>query len=206
VKVGLVDDHPVFRQGLRAVLESQPDIQVIGEASDAKQGYQLAEQRPDVMVVDVRLPGTDGIEATRELRRRAPRCRVLMLSMCDDREYVARAIAAGASGYLLKRAGAEEVLNAIREVARGACPLPAGWTIESLQRQSSDNPLSTLSQRESEVFRLLVRGFTNRDVSRELCISVKTVETHRANIHRKLDVHSVAALLHFAARHGLIEQ
>jgi two-component system, NarL family, response regulator NreC len=203
-RVALVDDHPLFRQGLRTLLEHEDDLCVVGEAENARQAYELAEaQKPDVIVLDMSLPGVDGVAATRELQRRVPGGRVLILSMHDEKYLVSRAIAAGASGYAIKTEPPERVVDAVRRVARGERYLAP--QIERLEEAPADaGPLGTLSQREREVFQLLIRGFSNQRAAKELCISVKTVETHRTHIHRKLGVHSVAELIRFAARHGLL--
>jgi DNA-binding NarL/FixJ family response regulator len=203
-RVALVDDHPLFREGLRTLLEREEDIVVVGEADSARQAYELAEsKRPDVIVLDMSLPGVDGVSATRELTRRLPGGRVLILSMHDERYLVSRALAAGATGYASKSQPPETVLEAVRCVARGERYI--GPEIDPVEVQPEDEgPIGPLSEREREVFHLLVRGFSNQRVAKELCISVKTVETHRTHIHHKLGVHSVAELLRFAARHGLL--
>jgi DNA-binding NarL/FixJ family response regulator len=204
-RIALIDDHPLFRQGLRALLEHEEDLEVIGEADDARHGYELAEARhPDVIVVDLSLPGVDGIGATRELKRRLPASRVLMLSMHDEPDLVSRALAAGAVGYAVKTESPADVLAAVRATARGQRYLTASVSRTALDTVPSDDPLAILSQREREVFHLLVRGFSNQRVAKELCVSIKTVETHRTHIHHKLGVHSVAELLRFAGRHGLL--
>jgi two-component system response regulator NreC len=212
LRVALVDDHLLFREGLRALLSSQADIQVVGEAADARQAYNIVEaEHPDVVVLDLSLPGVDGIAATRELRRRAPGGKVLMLSMHTGEEFAAQALAAGASGYALKSQPSVNVVEAIRTVARGETYLSPEFSRTLLDEQlrgrmADGGPIAPLSEREREVFDLLVRGFSNQAAATELCISVKTVETHRSHIHRKLGVHSVAELMRFAALHGLIKQ
>jgi two-component system, NarL family, response regulator NreC len=200
----LVDDHPLFRQGLRTLLESESDLVVSGEASSARQAYELADARhPDLIVLDVSLPGVDGVAAARELKRRLPETRILILSMYRERHMVAQALASGANGYALKRQTPEQVLGAIRSVVRGDRYLaPELGPVEESADQSG--PLDALSTREREVFELLVRGFSNPRAAKELCISVKTVETHRTHIHHKLGVHSVAELMRFAAMNDLL--
>ena len=201
-RVALVDDHPLFRQGLRALLEREPDLEVVGEAEDARHGYEMAEAtRPELLIVDVSLPGVDGIAATRELCRRVPESRVLVLSMHDEPLLASRALEAGALGYAIKSESAESVLAAVHAVARGERYVPPSLDVGPT---GADGPLVQLSQREREVFHLLVRGFSNQRAAKELCISIKTVETHRTHIHHKLGVHSVAELIRFAARHGLL--
>jgi DNA-binding NarL/FixJ family response regulator len=206
----LLDDHPLYLEGLCSFLSRQEDFSVVAQVSSAREAYGVVEtHQPDVAVVDLALPGVDGFSATRELRRRAPNTRVLVLTVHDRPEYAIRAIEAGASGFVCKSQPADTVLEAIRAVARGDSYLPPA--ISEAMREpgrklaAGDEPLGLLSPREREVFGLLVRGFTNQSVGRELCISMKTVETHRARIHRKLKVHSIADLMRFAARHNLIE-
>jgi two-component system response regulator NreC len=208
-QIALVDDHPLFRQGLRSLIERQEDLIVVGEADDARQAYELAEaKRPDVIVVDMNLPGVDGITATRELCQRVPEGKVLILSMYEDQNMVSRALAAGASGYAIKSQSPDLVLEAIRSVARGerylAPSVASAASIAPGNGDDSGGPLATLSRREREVFHLLVRGFSNQRAAKELCISIKTVETHRTHIHRKLGIHSVAELIRFAAKNNLL--
>jgi DNA-binding NarL/FixJ family response regulator len=213
LKVALVDDHQLFREGLRAVLANQPDLTVVGEASDAREAYTVVDTtQPDVVVLDVALPGVNGIAAARELTRREPRRKILVLSMHVGEDYVARALSAGATGYALKEQSAGELVEAIRAVARGQAylsPRISRFVVEDYLRLrrgegGTAGPLGALSAREKEVFDLLVRGFSNDGIAGQLCISVKTVETHRAHILRKLRVHSIAELIRFAARHGLV--
>jgi DNA-binding NarL/FixJ family response regulator len=210
LRVGLVDDHQVFREGLRALIIQESDLKVVGEAADAVSAYAMVENdHPDVVVVDLTLPGIDGIAATREIKRRQKDGRVLLLSMHGGEDQVAQAFAAGASGYALKSQSSGAVLEAIRSVGRGDKYLPPGVVLSHVEERlrsvsESGGPLHSLSNREREVFALLVRGLSNQGVASELCISIKTVETHRAHIHRKLRVHSIAELVRFAALNGLI--
>jgi DNA-binding NarL/FixJ family response regulator len=208
MRVLLVDDHPLFREGLRAVLRKQPDVEEVAEAENAHAAYDMAERsRPDLTVMDLALPGTDGVAATRELLRREKGHKVLLLSVHDQEEHVARAFGAGASGYALKTEPIPDVLEAIRAVFRGQTYLAPGIDpIRLKQLTEVEDPLKLLSNREREIFDLLVQGKSNLDVARELFISVKTVETHRAAINRKLFVHSGAELMRFAAVRGLIPQ
>jgi two-component system response regulator NreC len=189
---------------LRTLLENEGDLVVSGEASSARQAYELADAKhPDLIVLDVSLPGVDGVAAARELKRRLPEARILMLSMYRERHMVAQALASGANGYALKRQPPEQVLSAIRSVARGDRYLaPELGPVE--EKDEHTGPLDPLSPREREVFQLLVRGFSNPRAAKELCISVKTVETHRTHIHHKLGVHSVAELMRFAAMNDLL--
>jgi len=208
VKVALIDDHPVYREGLRAVLAAQADFQVVAEASDAQEGYAAVEAtRPDLVLVDVALPGADGIAAARELLRRDPAQRLLMVSMSTEEHVVADAIAAGALGYAGKDQPVGELLDAVRAVAGGRTYLPPRVSAESIEarlRRARNGPLGILSAREREVFDLLVKGMTNEEIGSHLHISRRTVETHRGRILRKLRVHSAVELTRLAARHGLL--
>jgi two-component system response regulator NreC len=206
LSIALIDDHAVFREGLKALLSTQADLRVVGEAGDAREGYEIvARTHPDVVLVDVNLPGVDGFSATRELKLRT-RARVLVLSMFETEWYAARALAAGAAGYALKSQSSAEVLAALRAVGRGQRYLPPQFGRAALEQASAagEGQIAGLSEREREVFDLVVRGFSNADVARELCISPKTVETHRMHVHKKLGVHSTASLVRFAALHGLL--
>jgi two-component system response regulator NreC len=192
---------------MRSLLAASGPFEIVGVARDAREAYLQAEQtRPDVIVLDVTLPGVDGICATRELRRRVPKARVLILSMHTMERVVKEALSAGAAGYALKSQELEGVIEGIVRVAAGgrylAPEIPARLLSEC--EGEGGGPLGGLSSREREVFDLVVRGFSNRAISAELCISVKTVETHRAHIHQKIGVHSVAGLMRFAVVNGLV--
>jgi two-component system, NarL family, response regulator NreC len=211
LRILLVDDHPLFRAGLRSILAAHPDLSIIGEAGDARQAYGVAEtEQPDVIVMDLNLPGIDGVSAMRELLQRAPQSKVLMLSMYTDEIHAARALAAGASGYAMKTQSPDDLIEGVRTVARGERYLPRSLSpaLLDVHRRAAardGGPLACLSPREREIFGLLVRGLSNRSIAQQLCISVKTVETHRTHIHEKLGVHSIAQLIHFAAVNGAME-
>jgi DNA-binding NarL/FixJ family response regulator len=205
LRIVLIDDHTLFRQGLRAIIALQPDMAVVAEAGDARDVYPMLETAaPDVAVVDIALRGSSGIAATQEIVRRYPQCRVLVLSMHANEEFAAEAFAAGATGYALKDQDAEQVLDAIRQVASGQRYLAPSLPAWVLSGPRSLGPLGQLSRREREVFDLIVQSRSNRDIAAYLCISIKTVETHRTSINRKLGAHSTADLVRIAARHGLI--
>lgn len=205
LRIALIDDHALFRQGLRALLTAQPEFAIVVEGSDARDVYPIIEaEKPDVAVVDITLRGSSGIAATAEIVRRCPSCRVLVLTMHTDEDYAVRAFSAGASGYALKDQDAAAVLDAIRTVASGQRYLAPDMPIRVLLSPRSTGPLGELSPREREVFDLIVQSQSNRDIASYLCISIKTVETHRASINRKLEAHSTADLIRIAARHGLI--
>ena len=213
MRIALVDDHQIFRDGLRAALLPHADLEVVAEASN---GRMLLEQldvaKPAIVVLDVALPGMNGFAVTRELRRRDPQCQIMVLSIHGTDENVMEALDAGARGYALKNQLAEDIVAAVRVVAGGdyyfAPKIPKSVLERHHRRRRGEDPTSSplqeLSRREREVFDLVVRGFTNQSVSRELTISVKTVETHRARINSKLAVHSTAELVRFAAVRGLL--
>jgi two-component system, NarL family, response regulator NreC len=209
IRVLLVDDHAILRSGLRRVLESEEDIEVVAEAESAERAlFEALESKPDVAVVDVVMPGKSGIEATPELKRAVPELKILVLSMQDDPRYVRAAFEAGASGYVLKEAADTEVVGAVRTVADGGRYVhPAlgarlvAAEVEERKRAESD----PLSDREREVLRLLALGHTNQEIAKTLYISVRTAETHRAHVLQKLGLSTRAELVRYALEHGLIE-
>jgi two-component system response regulator NreC len=213
INLALIDDHLVFRDAFRALLTATGEFTVVGEGSEAREVCPLYEAtKPDVVVIDVTLPGSDGLSATRELTTRFPGAKVMVLSAHAVHDYVTRAFAAGASGYALKSQAAPAVMAALKAVAQGerylAPELPPSL-LSSANRSRRKGPpgqLEGLSTREREIFDLVVRGYSNASISEELSISVKTVETHRANINRKLAVHSSTQLLRFAALRGLVSE
>jgi two-component system, NarL family, response regulator NreC len=209
IRIVVVDDHAVVRSGLRMLLEAEDDIEVVGEAGNTHDAvFEVRAQKPDVILLDVVMPGESGIEATPKLLHEAPDTKILMLSMQDDPRYVREAFAAGASGYVLKEAADAEVVNAVREVARGGRyvnPELGARLVAAeaeAQRRAEDDPLS---DREREVLRLLALGHTNQEIARQLYISVRTAETHRAHIMQKLRLSSRAELVRYAMSRGLLE-
>jgi DNA-binding NarL/FixJ family response regulator len=208
-KVVLIDDHELFREGLRVLLENG-QISVVGTAGDAREAiHVLGETACDLVIVDVTLPGSSGVSLLRELKRDQPHRPVLMLTMHEHADIVADALDNGADGYALKSQSPAELIEAIHAVHAGE-----RYLAPTLRPATSDGGgdfsappglLRTLTRREREVFELLVRGDSNRDIGRLLFISVKTVETHRTRLMRKLEVHSIAELVRFAARHGHLE-
>jgi two-component system, NarL family, response regulator NreC len=209
IRVLLVDDHAVFRSGLRRILASEDDIDVVGEAESGERAvFEAIANTPDVVVMDVVMPGKTGIEAMPAVLQAVPHAKVLMLSMQDDPRYVRQAFDAGASGYVLKEAADTEVVDAVRAVARGeqyvhptlGARLVAADAAE--RRRAADDPLS---EREREVLRLLALGHTNQEIAASLYISVRTAETHRAHIMQKLGLASRADLVRYALDNGLIE-
>jgi DNA-binding NarL/FixJ family response regulator len=199
----VVDDHALFRDGLRALLNAQPDLRVVAEAPDARTALQVADATEyDVCLLDVRIPDSDGISLLRELHRRGHEEPAIMLTMHEERDFVLDALDAGAAGYALKRATADELGDAVRIVAAGGRWLAPA--VRSVVDDDSPGILSALSTREREIFHLLATGGDNTAIGHALCISEKTVETHRTRIFRKLGVRSLAELVRLAARHHLL--
>jgi two-component system, NarL family, response regulator NreC len=210
VRVVIVDDHAVVRSGLRMLLDAADEIETVGEAGTAKEAvFEVRAHKPDIVLLDVGLPDRSGIEAAPDLLREAPEARVLILSMEDDPSYVRQAFAAGASGYILKEAADAELVTALRRVAAGERYVHpalgarmATADAEAAARAEAD----PLSDREREVLRLLALGHTNQEIASMLFISVRTAETHRAHIMRKLRLNTRAELVRFALAQGLLEE
>ena len=212
IRILLADDHTVVRQGLRKVLEERPEWEVIAEAGDGREAVRLAEQhKPDVAILDVAMPLLNGIEATRQITRRLPGTRVLVLSMHADEAYVTQILQAGATGYLLKDSADVDLLKAVGEVAQGRSffsPAIARVMLDDYVRQLADKGISdryeSLSEREREIFQLIAEAKTNKEIASLLNVSPSTVETHRAHIMEKLDLHSAAEIVLYAVRRGVI--
>jgi len=213
IRVLLADDHTILRQGVHALLAEEGDIDVVGEARDGLEAVELVDRlEPDLVIMDMVMPRMNGIEATREIKRRWPGVRILILSMYDDDEYVAQIIQAGASGYVLKRVASEDLVRAIHEVHRGSSflyPAIAAKLIDDyLRRVRGDEagaPEEPLTPREREVLKLIAEGNTNQQIGDLLHVSRKTVESHRANIMHKLDLHDVTDLVKYAIRRGFVK-
>ena len=209
-RVLLVDDHAVVRAGLRRVLEAEPDIEVVGEAGTARDAVLEARAtKPDVILLDVVMPGESGVDVLPRLLKEAPGAKVLVLSMQDDPRYVREAFAAGASGYVLKEAADSEVVGAAREVAAGGRylhPALGARLISAEEEARAATEADPLSDREREVLRLLALGHTNQEIAKMLYISVRTTETHRAHIMQKLRLKTRAELVRYALAHGYLEE
>lgn len=208
VRVLVADDHSLVRSGIVGLLSTSPDIEVVAEASDGIETARKAlEIRPDVVVLDVSIPGLNGIEAARRIHEALPQIRILMLTMHDEEEYVLRAVRAGASGYLTKDGTASDLIAGIRAVSEGKAYFspPARKAIDRAGRRQSgvEDPYGALTVREREVFRLVVEGKSNEEIAGILSISPKTVDNHRTRLMNKLEVHSSAELVRYAARRGL---
>ncbi len=210
IRVLVVDDHAVVRSGIRLLLQAEEDIEVVGEAGTAEEAVRAARlEKPDVVLLDVVMPGKSGIEATPEIRAAAKSAAVLVLSMQDDPSYVREAFASGASGYVLKEAVDVEVVQAVREVAAGRKYVhPAlGARLAAAEAEDAAKSASDpLSEREREVLRLLALGHTNQEIAKMLYISVRTAETHRAHIMQKLGLQTRAELVRHALASGLLDE
>jgi two-component system, NarL family, response regulator NreC len=208
IKVVLVDDHAVVRSGLRLLLERQEDIEVVGEAGNAKDAvFRARALKPDVILLDVVMPGESGIEALPKLLKESPDTNILVLSMQDDPSYVREAFAAGARGYVLKEAADEEVVSAVREIADGGRyvhPALGARMVAAEAEERAAAEADPLSEREREVLRLLALGHTNQEIAEGLYISVRTAESHRAHIMQKLGLTTRAELVRYALTHGLL--
>lgn len=215
IRVLVADDHAILRDGIRTLLEAEPDVAVVGEASDGLEAIDLARRlRPDVVLLDIGMPGMNGIEATRAILREIPGTRVLILSMHDNEEYIFPILEAGASGYVLKRSAATELVSALRAVVQGHTILHPDVAAKVLAGASNRQKAETakgppkrvdgLTERETEVLTLIAQGLTNQEIADRLFISIKTVQAHRANIMEKLDLHDAVELTKYAIRQRLI--
>ncbi len=208
IKVILVDDHAVVRDGLRVTLEGYTDLRVIGDASNGAEAIRLAEKlQPDVVVLDIAMPQLNGIDAIAQIRQAAPSAQIVMLSMHSNPEYALRALDAGALGYVLKESAARQVADAIRAVHSHrrylSPPVADALADHSLQSRPYQNPLASLSQREREILQLLAEGKSNQAIAQLLSLSPKSVETYRSRLMHKLDIHDLATLIRFAIKHGI---
>ncbi len=210
ISVLLVDDHALLRAGLRALLETYSDIEVVGEAGDGEEAIRLVRAlRPDVVLMDVGMPGMNGLVATRYILEENPATRVLILTQYSNKEYVLPLLEVGAAGYVLKQAADTDLVKAIRAVHRGDSflyPPIARILMEAYaSNEQSTDPYETLTSREREVLVLVAQGHSNREIADILHISPKTVDVHRTRLMKKLDLHRVADITRYAIRHGLID-
>lgn len=213
IRVLIADDHAVLRAGLRMLIGAQPDMAVVGEAADGAEAVQKAlETRPDIALMDITMPGSGGIKAIERIRQECPKTRVLVLTMHDVPAYLRSALAAGASGYVVKSAADSELLSAIRAVHRGRTAVDPDLAVMVLQgalgRRAAggqgNEPMDTLSPREREVLDLVARGYTNHQIAERLGLSVRTVETYRSRLVEKLGLRSRADLVRYALESGLL--
>lgn len=209
-RILLVDDHALVRAGIRALLETLPQVEVVGETGDGIEAVRLArELSPDVIVLDITLPGLNGLEVAARVARLGTGTRVLMLSMHASPEYAARAFAAGAAGYLNKDSAFDELAAALEEIGAGRRYLSRafdGEQVAEFERRAASGAtgLDGLTSRQRQILQLVAEGLSTRQIAERLFLSVKTVETHRAQIMQRLDIHDVAGLVRFAIRHGLL--
>ncbi len=208
IKTLLVDDHAIMRDGIRALLSLHDDIEIVGEASEGKEAVEKAQELvPDVVVMDIAMPGMDGLEATRRIKKNNPKVKILVLTQHDNREYILSAIKAGAAGYVPKKALGSELVSAIRAVYKGDSflyPSAAATLIKDYLRQAEEEPYDRLTAREREILKLIAEGHTSREIADRLFISLKTVLGHRTKIMQKLDIHNRTELIRYAMRKGLI--
>ncbi|MEZ4590851.1 MAG: response regulator transcription factor [Chloroflexota bacterium] len=208
-RILIADDHGILRAGLRALLNDDPQLQVVAEAADGEEAIDLvAQHQPDIVLLDMNMPGLNGVEATRVLLSQHPTLKVLILTVHEDFGLVREALQAGASGYIIKRAVESEPINAIKAVARGEIYVHPAMTRALLETPTEHTAVSPntdqLTNREVDVLRLLVQGYTNKQIGEKLNISIRTVETHRSNITSKLGINSRVELLRFANQNGLV--
>jgi two-component system, NarL family, invasion response regulator UvrY len=205
-RVAVVDDHPLFRQGLVVALRSEPDFEIVGEAGSAQEALDLVQRVDvDLAIVDILMPGVSGITLATELHERRPECRILGLSVIDEPGVIADMLRAHACGYSLKTQPVSEIIDAIRQVLGGLRYLPPSVSRDAVEAEldgDAARPLQRLTKREREIFELLIRGYSNDDISTRLFIARRTVETHRQRIMKKLSAHSIVQMQRLAARYG----
>jgi DNA-binding NarL/FixJ family response regulator len=210
IRVLVADDHALLREGIRALLKLHDDLEVVGEAQDGAAAVaECLRLQPDVVLMDVAMPGLGGLEATLEIRKQLPEVKVLVLTQYEDREYVSRFLKAGACGYVLKKAAGSELVSAIRAAQRGGLVLDPAIAREAIgprpRDESTADPYDALTDREKQVFRLVAEGRSNKEVAEVLGISVKTAMSHRERVMEKLDVHNRTDLIKLALRRGVIQ-
>jgi len=212
VRIVIAEDHTILREGLRSLLSSNPNFEVVGEAEDGREAIRCAEKlKPRLILTDLSMPRMNGMEAIKEIKKRSPETKVLVLTVHKAEEYILAAFRAGADGYLLKDSTHAELVIAVNKVLSGRhyiSPEISEKVIEGYldgkKTLKSRTSWETLTQREREILKLIAEGYKNKDIAEDLCISVKTVEKHRANLMEKLDLHNVQALTAFAIERGLV--
>ena len=213
IRILLADDHTLFRQGIRTLLSAEPDMEVIGEASNGCEAIDRAlELKPDLVLMDIGMPGLSSFESTRQIRKNRPETKVVLLTMYDDEDYLMEGMEVGASGYVLKDSPAAQLLNAVREANRGGSYLSPKMLSQlvddfrSRMKSSSRMPrFATLTSREREVLKMLAEGKSVKEIACDLNLSVKTIEAHKFNLMRKLDIHNKAQLVQYAIQKKIIQ-
>jgi len=213
VRLLIADDHKIFRQGIKKLLEEEQDLQVVGEAADGREVVKKAtELKPDIILMDIAMANLNGLEATKQIKKVLPESKIIMLTMHKNEEYVLQSFQAGASGYILKEGAVEELVSAIRSIHADKSflsPTVSKTLVDAYLRKmetgKTETPFDLLTDREREVLQLIAEGFTNREVAKQLFISVKTVEAHRAHIMQKLNIHDIAKLVKYAIQKGLVD-
>jgi DNA-binding NarL/FixJ family response regulator len=212
IRVIVADDHTIIRSGLKALLDREPDIEVVAEAADGRQAVQKAQElQPEVVLLDIAMPNLNGIEAARQIAAKHERMGIIILSMHSDESYVLKALKAGARGYLLKDSSESDVMNAVRAVNAGKAyfspeisRMMADDYLRQMQQRGVEDSYELLTSREREILQMLAEGKSNKDVANLLNLSLHTVETHRSNILQKLNLHSVPELILYAVRKGIV--
>ena len=214
LRIVLAEDHTILREGLRALLSANPDFEIIGEAQDGREAVRCVEKlEPDLLLMDLSMPRMSGMDAIREIKKRYPEIKIIALTVHKTEEYLLNTLQAGADGYVLKDATHDELVLAIQNVMGGKSYLSPGVSekviegyLEGRESNRSMSPWERLSQREREVLKLIAEGYKNKEIAEDLCISLKTVEKHRANLMKKLDLHNAAALTVYAVQKGLVNR
>jgi len=207
----VADDHKIVREGIRKLLETREDFQVVGEASDGEEAVQMVlEKKPDIALMDIWMPRLSGIDATRRIGKRGLDTKVLVLSMHASRTYVEEVLRAGAAGYIVKNAASQDLLNAIDAVRSGVSylsPVITQQVVDAIARPPDASPsgIASLTDREREVLQLIAESLSSKEIASMLCVSLKTVDSHRSNLMEKLGIHKVSGLVRFAIRTGLVE-
>ena len=214
VRIVLAEDHTILREGLRALLTADPNFEIIGEAADGRAAVRFVEKQiPDLILMDLSMPRMTGMDAIREIKKRYPQTKIIALTVHKTEEYLRTTLHAGADGYVLKDATRDELMMAIQSVLKGKTYLSPGVSgkviegyLEGKESQMPPSTLGLLSQREREVLKLIAEGYKNKEIATDLCISLKTVEKHRANLMKKLDLHNAATLTVYAVQKGLVNR
>ncbi len=214
VRIVIAEDHTILREGLRLLLSSEPNFEIVGEAEDGREAIKCVEKfRPDLILTDLSMPRMNGMEAIKEIKRQSPKTKVLVLTVHKAEEYILSTFRAGANGYLLKDSTHAELVMAVKKVLSGKQYISPEISekviegyLEGKKTLKTQTSWETLTQREREILKLIAEGYKNKEIAEDLCISVKTVEKHRANLMEKLDLHSIQALTAFAIEKGLVSR